>query len=321
MLPSLIHSARLLANLGLSSDRSTKRSTDQKRRLPANELASLKRRRLTNDMTTSVLETGQEILAQRGADYSPPAILHITNHITDPFGAGLRKRHSRSHFSKNILKPVPTSCWLPVEVTQDQHGVSSTKLKPYSLEQLVECDLFSQQTTAGRVEVYYKKQCLLKHHGCSEDSDTKECSAEENFSARIVFIPALITDVGKKVILNVSRQSTSTGSLLSTPILSFRSIIRDDSEIFDIVRFGTLRDLQEAFRAGTASITNCNRDGRSLLNVSIKPPTCEISNKRANPLILVKFALSATRPRIVRFLLEAGAEPNSVEMNNTGFLG
>jgi hypothetical protein len=284
MLPSLNHNARLLANLGLSSERSTERLTDPKRRLPANEPAALKRRRLANDMMTSVLETGQEILVQRGAKYSPPAILQITNHITDPFGAGLRKRHGRSHFSKNMLKTVPTSQLSPVVVRQDRHGVSSTKFKPYSLEQLVECNSFSQQTTAGRVEVYYKKQRSLKHHGCSEDSDTEECSAEENLSARIVFIPALITDLGKKVILNVSRQSTSTGSLLSTPILSFRSTIPDDSEIFDIVQFGTLRHLQKAFSEGTASVTDCDRDGRSLLNVSIKPRICEISNKRVNPL-------------------------------------
>jgi hypothetical protein len=280
MAPLLHHNTRLLANLGFSSER----SMDQKRRLPANEPAALKRRRLNNDMTTSVPETRQDIAAQHAAEDPPSSVLQSTNHIIDPFGAGLRKRHIRSHFSKNMLKSLSSSRWSPVVVTEEQHRVSSTKLKPYSPEQLVECDLFSQQTTAGRVEVYYKKQCSLKHHGCSEDSDTEECSAEENFSARIVFIPALITDLGKKVILNVSRQSTSTGSLLSTPILSFRSTIPDDSEIFDIVQFGTLRDLQKAFSEGTASVTDCDRDGRSLLNVSIKPPICTISNTRVNPL-------------------------------------
>ena len=165
--------------------------------------------------------------------------------------------------------------------TEDQHRVSSAKLKHYSPEQLVECDLFSQQTTAGKVEVYYKKQCFLKHHGCSEDSDTKECSAEEKFSARIVFIPTSSTDLRTKVILNVSQKSTSTGSLLSTPMLSFRSIIPEDSETIEIVEFGTLRDLQKAFSEGTASITDCNPDGRSLLNVSIDSSICEISSERS----------------------------------------
>jgi hypothetical protein len=220
-----------------------------------------------------------------------------------------------------MLKSVPTRRWSPVVATEDRHYVSSAEFKSYPPQQLIECDLFSQQTTAGKVEVYYKKQRSLKRHGYSEDSDTNESSGEEKFSARIVFIPTRGTDLRTKVILNVFQESTSTGSLLSTPILSYRSIIPETSEVFQIVQWGTLRDLQKAFSEGTASVTDCDPDGRSLLNVSIKSSLCEISNKAVNQLMFVKFAAAALRPSMVRFLLEAGAEPNSVEMDAYGFLG
>jgi hypothetical protein len=166
-----------------------------------------------------------------------------------------------------------------VVATEDRHYVSSAEFKPYPLQQLIECDSFSQQTTAGKVEVYHKKQRSLKRHGYSEDSGTSESSGEEKFSARIVFVPTRSTGLRTKVILNVFQEPTSTGILFSTPILSYRSIIPETSEIFQIVQWGTLGDLQKAFSEGTASVTDCDPDGRSLLNVSIKPSLCEISNK------------------------------------------
>jgi hypothetical protein len=222
-------------------------------------------------MATSVLEIGQTMFTQCGTEYPPSSILQTksTDHTIDPLEAGLRKRHSRSHCSKNIAKPVSTRRWSPVVLKDSRHRVPSSKPSRCPPQRLVEYDLFSQQTTAGRIEVQYKKQCLLKHHECSGDSDTEEPSAEEKFSARMVIVPASGTDLRSKVILNVSQQSTSTSSILSTPILSFRSIIPANSKIFDIVRYDTLRDLQKALCEGSASVTDCDPDGRSLLNVSI----------------------------------------------------
>ena len=52
-------------------------------------------------------------------------------------------------------------------------------------------------------------------------------------------------------------------------MITYQAMIPNDSEIFNIMKFGELEDLLEALEAKTASLTDRDEEGRSLLNVSI----------------------------------------------------
>lgn len=107
-------------------------------------------------------------------------------------------------------------------------------------------------------------------------------------------------------------------NILATPILSFRSIVSYTSEIFDVVRYGSIIDLQKAIGEGKASATDCDPNGRSLLNVSIN---ILIQLHRAmTSTDLVKYALEALRPSMAKFLIQAGADANSLENDYGNFL-
>jgi hypothetical protein len=52
------------------------------------------------------------------------------------------------------------------------------------------------------------------------------------------------------------------------PRLTFQAIRRNDSEVFTIIAFRTVKDLIRAIELGDASLADRDEEGRSLLNVS-----------------------------------------------------
>ncbi|ERF68622.1 hypothetical protein EPUS_07183 [Endocarpon pusillum Z07020] len=266
----------------------------QKRSLPMDQPAAPRRRRLSNNATTSTVGIDENLLPR----FSPSSILQSKS-IDDTAeyqGAILRRRHGRNHCSKMDSKPVFSRHCVSTAPIEAGNHVTLTKVVPFEPLYTFKSGCFSLQMTAARVDVRFKKQCVLGRHHISNDSSTGDPTPEETFSAEMVLTPASRTNLRTKIILGVSQQWTNTSSILSTPILSFRSIVPESSEIFDIVRYGTVCDLHQALSRGSASLTDCDPDGRSLLN----------------------YAVTALRPKMVRFLTEAGADVNSVERDLFG---
>ena len=150
-----------------------------------------------------------------------------------------------------------------------EESVPSSEFRPIQAQSITENNFLSRQTIAGTIDVQFKEQWLLVHCNRPNDSSAGEEPPEETFSARIVFTPASHMGLSSQVILEISQALTKGNNILSTRILSFRSIVPNTSEIFCIVQYGSIENLQKAINEGTASLTDCDPDGRSLLNVGI----------------------------------------------------
>lgn len=148
------------------------------------------------------------------------------------------------------------------------------------------------------------------------DSETDEAIQEEEFSARVVFTPASTTSSTSQLILSLSQRFTNGNNILSTPVLSFRSIVPKNSAVFRIVQHGSVYELQKALSEGSASLTDCDSKGRPLLNV--RTNVLEHSHEHTQKTNFMKYAMRALRPTMARFLIEAGADVNSYEVDQLG---
>ena len=153
-----------------------------------------------------------------------------------------------------------------------EEPIPISEVRPIQAQFVTESALISRETIAGMINTQLKEQRLLVRQSHPNDSSVGEDPPEEIFSAKIVFTPASHTGLNSQIILDVSQALTKENNILSTPILSFRSMIPDSSEVFRIVQFGSIRDLQTVVSEGTASFEDCDTHGRSLLNVGINLP-------------------------------------------------
>lgn len=254
-------------------------------RLPSltNQSAVSKRRCLFNNGRSSDIGIGHGPVTL----YSPGFIRHTESADGRADTLVLRKRIGKICYSKDNQE---TS----VAFTQLQDSVSSD-LEPFLGQSIVRRDLFSWQTAAGIFDVQYNVQCS-RHPNQLHDSETEDAIPDEGFSARVAFTPAPTTISTFQLILNLSQKLMNGNNILSTPVISFRSIVPKTSDIFRIVQYGCVHDLQKALSEGSASLTDCDSKGRSLLN----------------------YAMRALRPTMAKFLIEAGADVNSYEVNHLG---
>jgi hypothetical protein len=93
-----------------------------------------------------------------------------------------------------------------------------------------------------------------------------------NSTAEVTFTPTGAAQLR----FSLQQQVTQEASILLTPTLSIRNTIPDDSEIFEIAAYGTVEKLWEMFSCGKASPLDCDTNGRSLINVSIRLPLTRI---------------------------------------------
>lgn len=178
----------------------------------------------------------------------------------------LRKRLSKICYLKDSPNPGPIHQNTSIAFTQLQDSVSSAELKPFLAQSIRKRDLFSWQTAVGIFDFQYNEQCLRQHNQ-PHDSEAEEVIPEEEFSARVAFTPASTTSSKFQFLLDLSQKLTNGNNILSTPILSFRSIIPKTSDVFRIVQYGSVYELRKALSEGCASLTDCDSKGRSLLNV------------------------------------------------------
>ena len=73
-----------------------------------------------------------------------------------------------------------------------------------------------------------------------------------------------------QIVIDVASKTYHDRTIYLTPVLTFRAIVPDDSEVFRVVEGGSVRKLKNLLNNGMASLGDCDSMGRSLLNVSIR---------------------------------------------------
>ncbi|KAL8994321.1 MAG: hypothetical protein Q9169_005669 [Polycauliona sp. 2 TL-2023] len=86
------------------------------------------------------------------------------------------------------------------------------------------------------------------------------------FEARISILPRKSTQA-TKISAFFTQRLTQSGFSSAHPGLSFHPMIHDDADIFGAVKAGHVDRMLELFETGKASLHDCDRKGRSLLNV------------------------------------------------------
>jgi hypothetical protein len=183
--------------------------------------------------------------------------------------AVLRNRSGHNHHCKGSSKIASKSPWTSVTHILPMESVPSSELKLVKAQYITESSLLSRQTIVGRIDVQFKEQWSLVPCNRLSDPSADEDPPEELVSARVILTPASRTGLRSQITLEIAQALRKGNNILTTPTISFRPIVPYSSEIFDIVRYGSIIDLQKAIGKGKASTTDCDPNGRSLLNVSI----------------------------------------------------
>ena len=101
----------------------------------------------------------------------------------------------------------------------------------------------------------------------AEDQTTE--SAAEAFAAKLLIILVSASSSKTQIVVDVASKTYHDRTMFLTPMLAFRAIVLDNSEVFRVVEIGSVRKLRKLLNNGTASVGDCDLMGRSLLNVSI----------------------------------------------------
>lgn len=124
-------------------------------------------------------------------------------------------------------------------------------------------------TTVGSAFVHIKKRRLRENsdHGQNNTVNIKpDEEVEEIFEGRIDFIPKR-TNRQIRISASFMQRVAKDGFFSLKPRLSFCAVIPYNSEIFDLVSCGDLKGIIDHIQQGKASLSDCDPEGRTLLNV------------------------------------------------------
>ncbi|KAK5464844.1 hypothetical protein LTS15_001407 [Exophiala xenobiotica] len=147
------------------------------------------------------------------------------------------------------------------------------------------------QTTVGSVAIN-----AMAHAPTQSGADTNEETVAECFFGTLTLI-------SKKALNQIKLRAFFTQKVLEngtfsfSPALSFHAIVPDDSLVFDLVEQGDVKRLVEELQTGSASLTDCDCTGRSLLGRWMLRPL-----ERGN------------NTDMLRFLVGSGADVNAFEL-------
>jgi hypothetical protein len=113
----------------------------------------------------------------------------------------------------------------------------------------------------------------------SNDSNLKTRRGATNtvnktVAARLVIVPSGIGTSPFHMIFNFSPRLDPSATV------TYQAIIPNDSKVFEIVGSGDVKELIELLEKGTASLTDCDEDGCSLLLVGCYKPSLESANSK-----------------------------------------
>jgi hypothetical protein len=132
----------------------------------------------------------------------------------------------------------------------------------------------SRETAFGRLDIITQTKCLhLSDEGIAKTEVSHGGEIGRRFEAKAVITPFKSQYLLPQFVFTVEEQTVSGFLSLSTPTLSCMWTRPDDSDVFQVAKYGSLVELEVMFHNGLASLTDCDTKGRSLLNVSLMNPT------------------------------------------------
>jgi hypothetical protein len=124
-------------------------------------------------------------------------------------------------------------------------------------------------TPHGRVETAF--WAVLNRSNSKVSLEDTADNSGEDLAARVAIIPSDPETHSFRVVFEFTPQLNLPSNL------SYQAMIPNGSEVFNIVASGQVKELIEALENGTASLTDRDQQGRSLLNVSCRPSSsCQI---------------------------------------------
>jgi len=118
----------------------------------------------------------------------------------------------------------------------------------------------------GRIDVFFQKMDRVNDFEARQDGSNIVEDRDEMFLANMILTPH--SGQSKfKISVGFTQHMTNHMDNLAVPTLSFRRMVPNNSPIFKMVQFGSVRNLMEAVSEGDVSLADCDESGCSLLNV------------------------------------------------------
>jgi hypothetical protein len=113
------------------------------------------------------------------------------------------------------------------------------------------------RTPHGRVlAIFWQVRNSSEHR-----SDSEELHAQKSIAAKIAIYSSDTGSDPFRIVLDLDPRLNPSATI------TYQATIPNNSEVFKIIEFGKLEDLLKALEAKTASLTDRDEKGRSLLNV------------------------------------------------------
>jgi hypothetical protein len=143
-------------------------------------------------------------------------------------------------------------------------------------------------------------------NGANEDTIASTDSA---FAGRVAILPHYSKSCPFGVVLEF------TPDLDPKPKITYQAMIPNDSKIFRLIEFGQVEEFIKAFEQGTASLTDRDEQGRSLLNVSYHEASLY------QGVTLQQYAFFHSNVDICKFLVDRDADVNEFGFTRSGNFG
>jgi hypothetical protein len=115
-------------------------------------------------------------------------------------------------------------------------------------------------TPHGRVDTSF--WTVSDKFSVSGADENASATTDRDFGAKIAIVPSCSKPSQFRVVFDF------TPYLDPKPKITYQAMIPNNSKIFSIIEFGQVEEFVEALEQGTASLTDRDEQGRSLLNVS-----------------------------------------------------
>jgi hypothetical protein len=120
----------------------------------------------------------------------------------------------------------------------------------------------SWMTPHGRVDTSF--WTVSDTSRISDAEENTSTATDREFGAKVAIVPSYSRTSRFRVVFDI------TPHLGPKPKITYQAMIPNDSEIFNLIKFGKVEEFIEALERGTASLTDRDEQGRSLLHVSYR---------------------------------------------------
>ena len=130
-------------------------------------------------------------------------------------------------------------------------------------------DVNLQSTTHSWTLQHARLDAIFKRFLLPDAGDQDTESADEEFAAKLLITPVSVPSSNFQIVIDLASKIHQNRITYFTPMLTFRAMIPNDSEVFRVVKGGSVKKLKKLLSSGAASLGDCDSMGRSLLNVGI----------------------------------------------------